>query len=110
MAKPNKFLDRYKTYDPEKEGYGSPESWRDALTYRMGLKEARERVGDDSPHEILGVALNATWAEIKSAYRKLALECHPDRGAVHGIDVEEATRLFKRLVAAYTVLEARHGK
>ena len=32
------------------------------------------------PHQILGVAANATPTQIKAAYRKMAKETHPDRG------------------------------
>ncbi len=31
------------------------------------------------PHEILGVSLDAELITIKKAYRKLALQHHPDR-------------------------------
>jgi len=47
-------------------------------------------------YDILGVAPNATAKEIKTAYRKLAIEHHPDRGG----DEEE----FKRISEAYSIL------
>lgn len=34
----------------------------------------------EKPHEILGIPENATAAEIKRAYRKLAIQHHPDTG------------------------------
>ncbi|KAJ5118521.1 Heat shock protein DnaJ [Penicillium atrosanguineum] len=52
-------------------------------------------------YELLGVAPAATDDEIKKAYRKKALELHPDRN--YG-NVEEATRLFAEIQSAYEVL------
>jgi molecular chaperone DnaJ len=51
-------------------------------------------------YEILGVARNASDAEIKSAYRKLALKHHPDRNPGN----KEAEELFKEAAEAYSVL------
>ena len=33
-----------------------------------------------TPHSVLGLSDSATKAEVKQAYRKLALQYHPDRG------------------------------
>ena len=48
------------------------------------------------PHDILGVPRDATVDEIKSAYRKLALETHPDKGG----SADE----FFRIARAYRAL------
>jgi hypothetical protein len=56
-----------------------------------------ERSGEASIWETLGVTRDVTEAELKAAYRRRALETHPD----HGGD-EEA---FRRVVRAYA--EAR---
>ncbi|KAF2993240.1 hypothetical protein E8E14_001691 [Neopestalotiopsis sp. 37M] len=52
-------------------------------------------------YELLAVDRQATDDEIKKAYRKKALELHPDRN--YG-DVENATRKFAEVQAAYEVL------
>ncbi|EUC35277.1 hypothetical protein COCCADRAFT_91289 [Bipolaris zeicola 26-R-13] len=54
-----------------------------------------------SYYELLGVERNATQDELKKAYRKKALELHPDRN--YG-DVERTTALFAEVRAAYEVL------
>src|SRR6266404_1437378 len=50
-------------------------------------------------YDILGVGKAATAAEIKSAYRKLALQYHPDRNKT-----KEAEEKFKEVTKAYEVL------
>lgn len=50
-------------------------------------------------YEILGVPRTATDSEIKKAYRRLAMEYHPDRN-----DSPEAEAKFKELSEAYQVL------
>ncbi|UKZ90168.1 uncharacterized protein TrAFT101_005197 [Trichoderma asperellum] len=52
-------------------------------------------------YELLGVERTATDIEIKKAYRKKALELHPDRNFN---DVEAATRKFADVQAAYDIL------
>ena len=51
-------------------------------------------------YEILGVARTATEQEVKSAYRKLALQFHPDRNPGD----HAAEEKFKEAAEAYAVL------
>ncbi len=53
-------------------------------------------------YEILGVAKGASAADIKSAYRKLALKHHPDR--VGESEKKSAEEKFKKISEAYAVL------
>jgi len=50
-------------------------------------------------YDTLGVAKDASPQELKKAYRKLAMEFHPDRNAS-----EDATARFKEINCAYEVL------
>ncbi|KAG0132906.1 hypothetical protein HOY82DRAFT_669238 [Tuber indicum] len=52
-------------------------------------------------YELLDVPRDASQDDIKKAYKKKALELHPDRNYDN---VEEATRLFTGIQAAYEVL------
>lgn len=50
-------------------------------------------------YSILGISKNATESDIKKAYRKLALEYHPDRNKS-----KDASEKFKEITKAYEVL------
>ncbi len=52
------------------------------------------------PYSILGVARNATEKDIKSAYRKLAKQLHPDRNTSN----PKATERFSEVTRAYDLL------
>ena len=52
-------------------------------------------------YETLGLQRDAGEGDIKKAYRRLAMECHPDRNPGD----EEAERRFKELSEAYSILK-----
>lgn len=58
--------------------------------------------GDD-PYKLLGVSKDATESEVKKAYRKLALEHHPDRQANED-DRVKAQHVFAQIAGAYEIL------
>lgn len=51
-------------------------------------------------YTVLGIAPTATTDEIRAAYRKLALQCHPDRNPGD----KDAEERFKSISAAYDIL------
>lgn len=101
MKRPFSAASKHK-YDPSVEGYGSPNEWKGAYNERMGFDEAKRVVGNDSPHGILGLDKTAKWSEVKSAYRKLVMQHHPDKGG------DPAT--FRRIQGAYEVLERIYSR
>jgi len=61
-------------------------------------------------YDILGVAGNASDAEIKKAYRVLAVKYHPDNAAALGDEaVRQATESMKKINAAWEVLKDARG-
>lgn len=102
MAKKG-FLDGYKTYDTS-NGYGNASKWKNAFRKRMTIDEANDILAQisESPHAILGVTINASFIEIKKAYRSKLHEWHPDKNQHR---IEEANTMIDKIVAAYTRLK-----
>jgi len=102
MAKKKSFLDGYQTYDTA-GGYGNAQSWRDAFKQTMSKEDATRIITDavQTPHEVLGVKLGASAAEIKKAFRQLIRQWHPD---INQHRLAEAEAMSKKIIAAYSLL------
>lgn len=59
-----------------------------------------------SPYEILGVSKDASSKEIRLAFGRLMMQCHPD----HNQDDKAANEKAQKLLAAYNALTGKKGK
>ncbi|XP_044476374.1 dnaJ homolog subfamily B member 8-like [Mangifera indica] len=60
--------------------------------------------GSSCYYSVLGLRKDASFSDIRSAYRKLAMKWHPDRFAKNPGVASEAKRRFQRIQEAYSVL------
>ncbi|XP_038999372.1 chaperone protein DnaJ-like isoform X2 [Hibiscus syriacus] len=60
--------------------------------------------GLPSYYNVLGVKVDASTQDIKSAYRKLAMQWHPDKWTSTPSLLSEAKRKFQQIQEAYSVL------
>eukprot|EP00249_Psilotum_nudum_P014862 c25036_g1_i1 orf=751-1527(-) len=81
------------------------------VTANAGCSTEQERTSRKSPdftgtrktyYNVLGVPQSASQKEVRLAYRKLALQYHPDLAPLHQLDT--ATRLFSQINEAYATL------
>ncbi len=61
---------------------------------------------EDDPYELLGVARDADFVDVKLAYRRAALKYHPDN---HGGRDPQALHRFKQVTRAYRTIRATFG-
>jgi DnaJ-class molecular chaperone len=101
-----------KRYDPEVEGYGSPDDWARAFNVAMGFEEAQRVVREKkrTPREILGVGPEATWEEVRRAYKSSVLASHVDRAKLTGMTPAESHERMKECNAAFVVLKSEFGR
>uniref|UniRef100_A0A0E0FZN5 J domain-containing protein n=1 Tax=Oryza nivara TaxID=4536 RepID=A0A0E0FZN5_ORYNI len=86
----------------------SPQARIESKGHDMGIREALMRAEKQLKlskrkdwYKILGISKTASAADIKRAYKKLALQWHPDKNVDNR---EEAENMFREIAAAYEVL------
>jgi curved DNA-binding protein CbpA len=61
-------------------------------------------------YDVLGISDDASLSEIKKAYRKRALQYHPDRHLSDPIKQKECEEIFKMMSNAYEILSDPHKR
>ncbi|PWA66194.1 dnaJ domain-containing protein [Artemisia annua] len=73
--------------------------------------EGRSMDGSSCYYSVLGIRKDASSSDIRSAYRKLALEWHPDKWTNKPSSLAgEANRRFQKIQEAYSVLSDQSKK
>jgi DnaJ like chaperone protein len=71
---------------------------------------AQFRPNNDSNYRILGITPDATDEEVRKAYRRMAIQYHPDKVATLGEDVQKAAEeKFKAISLAYEAICRERG-
>jgi len=76
------------------------ETVRNIKEAKLAAKKAKRK----DYYKVLGVAKDATDYDIKKAYRKLALQFHPDKNSESEESKAEAEKKFKEVGEAYAIL------
>lgn len=98
----------YQTYDSHNYRSGHQNSHQENYHHNNTGGEGRkgEPNGIEFCYSVLGISTNATDAEVKKAYRKLAMEYHPDRYANSSEEVRiRANEKFRKVNEAYEAVK-----
>ncbi len=87
------------------------------IAYYLGISSADQQSiksmfvkTTESSYNILGIQPSATDEEVKKAYRKLAMEYHPDKVSYLGEDIKKsAEEKFKKINDAYENIKSQRG-
>lgn len=101
------------------DGTVSPEEIKllETIALQMGIDTATFRSVKsmyyddlDSAYQILGIDSHASNEEVKKAYRKMAIENHPDKVSHLGEDIRKAAEeKFTQINAAYEKIKKQRG-
>ena len=81
--------------------------------HRRGFADDARHMDDVDPYAALGVARDASMADIKAAWRQLTREHHPDTLIAKGMPqemIDMATRKMAAINAAYDSIRAERGE
>jgi len=71
------------------------------------LKQAFTR--QNNPYKLLGIDEDATFEQVKIAYRKMVLKHHPDKREAH-ISEEESNLKFREIQRAFELIKSQNTK
>lgn len=78
-----------------------PPGWRAQV---RGVRYNGRMSTEADPYEVLGVSREADLDEVKAAFRRAALECHPDRYVDDHVEFERAARRLRQVIEAYRAI------
>lgn len=74
------------------------------------IKSTFATTGSQTKYDLLGVRYHASYEEIKTAYRKLVLEYHPDRNAsLSPTELAKLAEKFRRIQEAFEKIKMERG-
>merc|ERR550532_3445693 len=79
------------------------------MCFKSEIVDEIARLHEDSAYAILGVSSGATDAEIKRAYRLVAMQCHPDKGGDKE-DFQELTSAYEKIMEQRRVHDGRQAR